>query len=123
MEDIDRNIDDNYGRTSHGWGGEELQHDDGWVTNSAESVGTKEVVTAAEVVTSDDALSEKDKKARRCGCIMLSCCAHAVLNFTRTNLIFDVGVHATTNEGQSIHNLSTSEKLLGRNARHQALTK
>ncbi|CAM9945715.1 unnamed protein product [Scytosiphon promiscuus] len=68
MEDNRRGTDGNSTYATRGWGGQELQDADGWVTTSAgESVENMEVPSVAESLdgAGEDALSIKDKKARR----------------------------------------------------------
>lgn len=70
--------DDDYGIPANSWGGQELQQADGWLTNSAgESAEIDHEPTTAEDhgATGDDALTLKDKKARRCDTIKVPWCA------------------------------------------------
>lgn len=72
----DFGYDGDNGNTPGDWGGDELQHADGWITTWAGD-SLREVSTAAEADTEEimnnkEKQDEKEKQARRCS-IMTEC--------------------------------------------------
>lgn len=59
------------GNTPGGWGGDELQHAEGWITtwagDSPRETSAAPESDTDEIMSNKDKKDEKDKKARRCG--------------------------------------------------------